>query len=203
MTVAVGDILKTVCSFVWLDGEINQNVYATEVTSGSGPFDDQDVADDLEDWMDDMYANLVSRMSDEIDGSQIQVYKWDTVGLDWDEVATEAWTFNPTDTQSQLPRGVAGLITSQTVDPDVQGKKYIPGLTFNDILDGLMSAGYITAALGYGADWILPFVGSATGATFTPGIWSVVNEAFYENVDSMAVSGIPSYQRRRKNNVGI
>lgn len=203
MTVALNDTLKVVASLVWLDGEINQNVYNCKVTAGAGPHDDQDVVDDMLDWVENMYANYVNRMSDEIDGSQIQVYKWDSVGGDWDEVGTNAWVFDPASSASQEPRGVAGLITMQTTDPDVQGKKYIPGFTALSIVDGLFSSGALTDALAFGADWYLPFVGAASSATFSPGVWSVVAELILLMVDSYSASGIPAYQRRRKNNVGI
>lgn len=203
MTVALNDTLKVVASLIWTDGEINQNVFACKVTSGAGPHADQDVADDMLDWVENMYLNYATRLSDEIDGSQVQVYKWDAVGTDWDEVATNAWTFNPSATGSQEPRGVAGLITMQTTDPDVQGKKYIPGFTATSLVDGLFSSGALIDALAFGADWYTPFVGATSGATFTPGVWSVVNSLIYLMVNSFAASGIPAYQRRRKNNIGI
>jgi hypothetical protein len=142
-------------------------------------------------------------MSDEIDGNEVLVYKYDSVGDDWDEVSSQSWTYDPTTTIDQFPRGVAGLVRLWTTDPDVQGKKYIPGLTEGAADDGLFTASVITKLLAFAADWYLPFVGSASGATFTPGVWSVVGTVFRAAVDHFATSTIPAYQRRRKRNVGI
>lgn len=203
MSVIDTDILRVVASFLWTDGEINQNVYNCLVSGGGGPYTDQNVTDDMEDWLDNMYANFVTSMSDEIDGNEVLVYKYDSVGDDWDEVSSQSFTFNPTASVDQLPRGVALLARLWTTDPDVQGKKYIPGLVETNVTDGLFSGAIITNGLAYAADWYTPFVGSASGATFTPGIWSVAQTAFLSAVNHLAVSTIPAYQRRRKNNVGV
>jgi hypothetical protein len=203
MTISDGDILRIVASFLWTDGNVNQNVFNVEVSGGGGPYPDTDVVDDAEDWLDDMYLNIVNNMSDEIDGNEVIVYKWDTIGQDWDEVGSQSWTYDPAGTDDQLPRGVAALVRLWTTDPDVQGKKYIPGFTENAVADGLFGAGIITNLLAFAADWYLPFVGAGSGATFTPGVWSVVGLLFKAAVDHIATSTIPAYQRRRKRNVGI
>ena len=203
MTVAENDILRIVASMLWTDGNVNQNVYNCKVSGASPPYSDSDIADDAEDWMDDCYANLLAICSDEIDGNEVIVYKWDTVGLDWDEVQSQSWVWNPTGADHQMPRGVAALVRLWTEDPDVQGKKYIPGLTEGAMTDGLIPSTALTALLNFALDWYTPFVGAATGATFTPGIWSVALSLFKIGVDHYATSAIPAYQRRRKRNVGI
>lgn len=203
MTIASGDILRVVASMLWDDGGINQNVFNVKATGGGAPFDDQDVLDDMEDWLDNMYLNITTNCSDNMDGNELLVYKRDVPGNDWDEVGSQAWSWDPSSTQEYLPRGVAGLVRLWTEDPDVQGKKYIPGMTEAWIIDGLIQSGTLTNLLAFAADWYLPFVGSASGATFTPGIWSVVGSIFQAGVDHIAVSAIPAYQRRRKKNVGV
>lgn len=203
MSVADGDILRIVASFLWTDGNVNQNVYNVKMSGAGAPWDDSDIIDDAEDWLDNMYLNLVNSLSDEIDGNEVLVYKYDAGGDDWDEVGSQAWTFDPTVTQDQMPRGVAGLVRLWSTDPDVQGKKYIPGLTEGSATDGLLTSSVITNLLAFAADWYLPFVGATSGGTFTPGIWSVVGTVFRAAVDHVATSTIPAYQRRRKRNVGI
>lgn len=202
MTVIDGDILKVVASLVWLDGELNQNVFAAQIAGGGGPYADLDIVDDAITWLETLYANLVSQNSDEIDGSQVQVYKWDAPGDDFDEVGSNAWTYNPTGSGSHLPRGDAGLCLLGTTDPDVQGKKYIPALTIDSVVDGLYTAGYLVAALGFAEDWDTPFVGSESGADWDPGVWSPTAKDIFLSVGNYAVTAIPAYQRRRKNNVG-
>lgn len=203
MSLGSGDVLRVVASMLWTDGNVNQNVYNCVVTGGTPPYDDQEVIDDMEDWLDDMYANITANVSDELDGNSVIVYVYDAGDDDWDEVGSQTFTWNPSGTADQLPRGVAALVRLYTTDPDVQGKKYLPGFTELAVADGLISAGTLTAMLALAADWYLPFVGTASGATFTPGIWSVVGKLFVAGVDHIAASAIPAYQRRRKRNVGI
>ncbi len=203
MTVSTGDILRVVASLLWTDGNVNQNVYNCVVTGSGGPWDNSDVIDDAEAWLDNMYANLTTIQVDEIDGNEVIVYKWDTVGQDWDEVGSQAWTYNPTNAAEQLPRGSGALVRLWTDDADVQGKKYIGGLTEGGLVDGLFETQTITALLAFAADWYLPFVGGVSGATFTPGVWSVVGKLFQAAIDHVATSTIPAYQRRRKRTVGI
>jgi hypothetical protein len=203
MSVAENDILRVVASLLWTDGNVNQNVFNCKATGGSPPYDDSDVADDMEDWLDNMYANMTGHASDEIDGNEVLVYKWDSVGGDWDEVQSQSWVWDPTRSDDQLPRGVAALVRMWTTDPDVQGKKYFPGTTEDLVEDGLFNAATLVQLLAFAADWYTPFVGAASGATFTPGIWSVVGSVFKAAVDHIAANAIPAYQRRRKRNVGI
>lgn len=203
MSVVSGDILRVVASFLWTDGNVNQNVFNAVVTGGGSPWPDADITDDAEAWLDDMYLNLVGQLSDEIDGNEVIVYKYDALDDDWDEVASQSWTFNPNELTDQLPRGVAALVRLWTSDPDVQGKKYIPALTEGALVDGLFGAGLLTALLAFAADWYAPFTGGTSGATWTPGIWSVAGTVFKAAVDHVAANAIPAYQRRRKRNIGI
>lgn len=203
MTVSTGDILRVVASMLWTDGEINQNVFNAKVTGAGGPWDDEDIADDAGAWLVNMYANMTTFCSDELDGNEVIVYKYDPVGDDWDEVFSQAWIWNPTGVDDQQARGVAGLVRMWTEDPDVQGKKYFPGITEGNMTDGLFAGATVTALLAFGADWLTPFVGGTSGATWTPGVWSVAGTIFKAAVDHIASSTIPAYQRRRKNNVGI
>lgn len=203
MSITDGTILRVVASFLWTDGNVAQNVYNAVITGGGSPWDDEDVVDDASEWMNAIYINLSTAMSDEIDGNSIILYKYDAVHDDWDEVGSNSWAFNPSNDVDQLPRGVAGLIRLWTTDPDVQGKKYIPGLTETASADGLFSAGTLTALLGAAFDWYDPFTAATSGALWTPGIWSVAGVVFKAAVEHYAVSAIPAYQRRRKRNVGI
>lgn len=203
MTISTGTVLRVVAQMLWTDANINQNIFNALVSGGGGPWDEQDIVDDAEAWLANMYANIVGAMSDEIDGNEVIVYEYDPGDTDWDEVGSQAWVLNFTKVDEQLPRGVAALVRLWTTDPDVQGKKYIPALTEGDLVDGLFQGALITNLLAFAADWYNPFTGSVSGATWTPGIWSVKNSAFVQAVDHIATSTIPAYQRRRKRNVGI
>lgn len=203
MTVVTGDILRIVASMLWTDGNVNQNVFNAVVTGGGGPWDDSDIAEDAEAWLDDMYANITGFCSAALDGNEVIVYKYDPGDDDWDEVFSQSWTWNPSASGDYLPRGTAPLVKMWTTDPDVQGKKYIPGIVESYLDAGLYPSTLLTVLLAFAADWYLPFSGVTSGATWTPGIWSVVGTVFKAAVDHFAANAIPSYQRRRKRNVGI
>lgn len=203
MAISTGDIMRIVVSMIWDDGNIMQNVYAAQITGAGGPWTDADVLDDLEDWADAMYANLVSEVSSFVDGNEIFGYVWDPVGQDFDLFGSEPWAWLPTNVGSELPRGVALFLKAPTNDPDVQGRKYLGGLTENEVSVGLWDAGVIAAAVLYGGDWITPFIGALTTATITPGVWSVKNKTFHNFDTEVNIVTIPAYQRRRKRGVGI
>ncbi|GAH44247.1 unnamed protein product, partial [marine sediment metagenome] len=203
MSLAVGEILQIVAVLQWLDGDIFQNVFNAVISGSGGPYDEADVVDDMEEWLDDMFANMVARTSDECDGSECRVYVYDPIDDDWDEVGTNAWVFNPTGSGDQLPRGVAGLINCKTTDPDVNGKKYMGGGGESATIDGVFQAAYLTDMALMAVDWLTPFVGSTSGADFTPGVWSPTRSNFYPMSGQSVIPSIPAYQRRRKQGVGI
>lgn len=203
MSITVGDILKVVAVMQWLDGDIAQNVFSVVVGGTGGPFDELDVVDDLEDWLDDMYANMTSLGADEIDGSELRVYIYDSIDDDYDEVGSGVWAWNPTSADHQLPRGVAALINAKTINPDVNGKKYLPGMVETSSDDGLWNTAMMTALVLFAVDWTTTFVGAASGATFVPGVWSPTRTTFFAFSGTEIIPTIPAYQRRRKRGVGI
>lgn len=202
MSITDGTVLRVVVSMVYTDGSLVQNIFNAVVTGAGAPWDEADIVDDCEDWADDMYLNLGARVTDTLDGVQVQVYEYDSIDDDWDEVGTNAWLYNPTGASAAMPRGNAGLINGKTTDPDVSGKKYIGGLTVNDIAAGLLTATMVTAITNFAIDWYTPFVGAAGGGTYTPGVWSVAGTVFKALSGTMIVSNVVAYQRRRKRGVG-
>lgn len=203
MSVSVGDILRIVATVAWTDGNIMQNVFNALIVGSGGPFDDDDIVTDSVSWVVNMWDNMRTDLSDQLNSSQVQVYKYDAVGDDWDEVGTGAWIQTFTEIDDQLPRGAAALVLARTENPDSLGKKYIGGYCENALTNGLYTAGIITEMLAFAADWILEFTGAASGADFDPGVWSVVNKVLYDFVDNIQASTIPAYQRRRKRGVGV
>ena len=203
MSVTSGDILRIVASMLWTDGNVNQNIFNAVVTGGGSPWADSDIVDDAEAWLDNMYANLTGAYQDDIDGNEVIVYKYDSIDDDWDEVSSQAWTWNPASPVEYQARGVSPLVRLWTTDPDVQGKKYLPAAVESIITDGLYDAAMLTSMLGFAADWYAPFTGGTSGADWVPGIWSVKDTVFKAAVNHVSASAIPAYQRRRKRTVGI
>jgi hypothetical protein len=203
MSIVVGDILRVVAVLSWLDGDIAQNVFNAVISGSGGPFDDADIVADALDWLDTMYANIVTQMSDEIDGSEIRLYIYDPIDDDWDEVGSDAWSLNPSGVSDQLPRGVAQLVNCKTLDPDVNGKKYLPAPTEGIVTDGLFIAGAIADATDFAVDWVTGFTGATSGASWVPGVWSPTNTNFHPMSGTVILPTIPAYQRRRKRGIGI
>lgn len=202
MSIQVGDILRVVAIAAWLDGNLNMNVFNGVIGGTGGPYDDGDIVADALAWVNVIFANLTTSMSDELDGSEVAVYVYDSIDDDWDEVGTATWTFNPSSAGSQLPRGVASLINARTTDPDVQGKKYLGGLTEGSVDDGLWNSAHITVMGALADDWVDLFTGATSGASWVPGVWSPTRTNFFAFSGSHIIPTTPAYQRRRKRGVG-
>jgi hypothetical protein len=202
MSIAVGDVLRVVAIMAWLDGNLNMNVFNAVIGGTGGPFDEADIVDDAVAWMNAIYGNMTGSTSDELDGSEIAVYVYDSVDDDFDEVGTDPWTYNPTSASEQLPRGVAGLINANTIDPDVQGKKYLGGLVEPSVTDGLWIAAQLANLALWADDWVTAFTGGTSGASWIPGVWSPTRTNFYPFSGAYTIPAIPAYQRRRKRGVG-
>ncbi len=203
MSIQVGDILRVVAVLSWLDGDVAMNVFNAVIGGSGGPYDDADVLDDAVSWVGAMYAEVVAEISDNMDGSEVRVYIYDSVDDDWDEVGINSWTFNPTGTAENLPRGCAALINARSLDPDVNGKKYLPGFVEGFAIDGLWSAGTVVKLAAFGAEWATAFTGSVSGASWVPAIWSPTDTVARAMNGTILVPSIVAYQRRRKDGVGI
>lgn len=203
MSITIGDILRVVAVIQWVDGDIMQNVFNAVITGTGGPYTDGDIVDDAVAWMDEIYANFTATATNEMNGSEVRLYKYDAIDDDWDEVGSDSWTWNPGGAGEYLPRGVAGLINCKTTDPDVNGKKYFGGLTEAHTADGLFIATWNVLAALMAADWLTAFVGGTSTANWQPGVWSVVNTNFFAATGTAIIPTIPAYQRRRKDGIGI
>lgn len=203
MSITTGTVLKAVVSMLWTDGEIAQNVYNFVITGGSGPWDEEDVVSDIIDYLDDLYATITLYVSDNLDGNSVYVYEYDSVDDDWDEIGSDSFSWDPTQVSENLPRPCAGLVRVWTTDPDVQGKKYIPGFTEASVVDGVLAGAVLPAMVDFGDTWWAPVVGALTTGTITPGVWSVAGTVFKAAIEHYAVNAIVAYQRRRKRNIGI
>lgn len=203
MSVAENTMLKVVPTMTWTDGEVNQNVFTSMISGATPPYPDADVLEDALDWAGTMYPDITGGMHPTLTGSHVTVYKYDLIGEDWDEVGQINWNNVPSGVGDPLPRGVAGLINAKSVDPDVSGKKYLPGTMEARLTNGLWISTYVINLGGFANDWTSPFSGFTTGADWVPGIWSPTNLTHYACTGTYIVPTIPAYQRRRKNNVGI
>lgn len=202
-TISNGDLLKIVVTMAFGDSHVVQNVFAAIISGGGGPWDVIDVLDDLDVYLTAVYDNITSIIDDGLDGTDIDAFVYDPIDDDFDDIGNEPWGWTPTSNGAEMPRGVAALVVAPTTDPDVQGKKYIGGLTEELFTGGVLTGAALTAIINWATDWIDPFTGSVSGATYTPGVWSTILKDVIPFRDSFSTNAIAAYQRRRKRGVGI
>lgn len=203
MAVADGAILRIVASMLFPDSVIAQNVFYAVFTDTGSSTDEQDVVDDLRDWVDDIMTEIENSISNMITPGTVKVYNYDAGDDDWDEVGESNMLWEPVSVVDMLPHGVAALIHAKSSDPDVQAAKFFGGLDEDKQADGTWSAPVLAVLALAAAEWVAPFVGATTGADFFPGVWSVVNSNFFYFNQTVVINSIPAYQRRRKPGVGI
>ena len=203
MSVLEGDILRIVAELAFADASLMQNVFNAVLTTEGGSTDDTDTVDDMVEWMEGMYANMSGNLHQDITTSEVVVYVYDPVDDDWDEVGRSPWTLTTNSGTHLLPRAAAALIAAESLDPDVTGRKYLGGLTEGGYENSAWVAAVLTNLGLFAADWVAQFVGTTTGGTFTPAVWSVPLGAVQAFNGVTFINSVAAYQRRRKPGVGI
>lgn len=203
MSITTGDIVRIVASCLFTDGNVAQMVFNAVITGAGGPWDDLDIVADSVTWMNAVMAHLTTKVTETLDGNEIIVYVYDPIDDDWDEVGSDSFPWNPSSVGDALPRAVSGLVNCKTTDPDVNGKKYVPGLTESASTDGSWIAGTITALADFADEWLTPLVGFTSGADWTPGVWSPTRTSFLMATGAHVIPIEPAYQRRRKRGIGV
>ena len=203
MAIATDAVLKAVVSMALPNSVVAQNVFWCTFDNDGTSADEEDVTDDLETWLEGVYANLLAQLSTGWSLTQLDAYVRDAVEDDFDEIGTSFLTGVGTDASQLLPHGAAALTRIQTVNPDVQGKKFWAGMTEGQNGTGNLTAAVITALGLANADWATAFTGAQTGSGFTPGVWSIAKTAFFAFANEQIINTFWGYQRRRKPGVGI
>lgn len=202
MSLIEGTVLRIALSYLLPEDVIAQSIINLVLTGGGGPFDEDDVLDDVKDYIDDILTEWALLAADSVETTLIQVYEYDTVDDDWDEVGIRVPTIDGSLAQDMLPHGVAAFTQGRTLDPDVSGSKYWPGFTEVSQADGRWTGGVVLGIGDIAVAWVDAQVGAASGATLTPGVWSVVETNFHPFNGIVVVNALPAYQRRRKPGVG-
>lgn len=203
MAISQGDILRIVASLVFPDDVIMQNVFHMAVSTLVGTGDEADITDDAVGYVDKIYANHDAQMDHEITGDEVKVYEYDAVDADWDEIGTGALTVTTASTADYLPHGVALLQTFYTLEPDVQGRKFWGGFGEGNQADGSWTGTVLTQIVLTAADVVTTYIGTETGSTYQPIVWSPTRGTGYAYSGVVTTNTICSYQRRRKPGVGI
>lgn len=99
------------------------------------------------------------------------------------------------------PIGACYLLGADTIKPKQRGRKYVPGLENQGIVDGLLTAARLVTAALLAIEYLDTIQGILAG-DLTPGILSRTLASFEPFVASGSITDVPAYQRRRKPNVG-
>lgn len=203
MAISEGTVLRIVGSLLFPDSVIAQNVWNAVLTTAGPSSDEDDVVSDMADWIEAIYTPFIANIQEDIITTDLKVYEYDPVDEDFDEVGATTWSVTFTNTLDMLPHGVACIMHMRTTDPDVQGTKFIGGIgeTTVDVSD--LTGGLLTNMGLALVEWYTQFEGAATGATFTPAVWSPTNLLAFGSLSDGYVNAQVGYQRRRKPGVGI
>lgn len=196
MAIETNDIIKITARLL-VDG-IHEliNVFTARVLDDNGNSQD-DILDDVAEYLDDAYGEIDAVMANNITFSTINVYnvsKSQPEGvLGWPTLTAGG------EAGEYLPLGVACGVVGRTNVSRVLGRKFLPGVTETDTTDGIIGTGFRIPAALFAADWIAIFTGT-NGTQLDPG---VVNEELlsFVRLDSAVVIAEPWYQRRRSRRV--
>lgn len=192
-----GDVLRIGCSWVYnLTDEVT-NVYHVLVTSG-GAKDFADVIDDIQQYADLMYSDILARLKNNLRVDRISVANVTQNlvfgSINWDVTSAGG------EAADALPSGVCLLAWGRTLKPRVQIRKYFGVFSEADMLAGVWSGGAISDAF----DAMTKHITSQAmtdGLTVTGVAWNRTLET-YTLATGVATADEPTYQRRRRRGRG-
>jgi len=195
------DIVRLVLTWLLNSETVVQQVWHYIKDAGS----DQDPADVLDDMLTEhdqhWIAHVQDHVTDDLEGVEGELFLWDSVAGEFNQVATAAHTMDGAAVGDRYAPGVAGLVHFYASKPRYNGAKYVAGITEGGIGNGIVT-GTVTTAL---ALWLLDVAVSwvLTGSTYTPGVFNQAAARWNDFTGSGLVSANPAYQRRRRTGVGI
>jgi len=175
-----------------------QNVYYMEVET-TGGVGDEDVLDDLGEFLEDGYTEMLAIMPNNVSFTE---YKVTNVDADV-EIGISGW---PTFTVGggsgdMLPEGLAGLVRYRTGDVGHEGRKFIGPLGEVNQTDGQLAAATVTALGDFGDETAYLYT-ATSGNQYQNKILDRTTAETRPTTEVVA-SSTPAYQRRRKPGRGI
>lgn len=198
---STGDIIKIVVAFIMPDSVVAQLVTHFIVGLGSD-IDEQDTLDAADIGLGNAFDALKTRVADTVLGDTIKLSVWDPVLKQFDEKASKSTSlFDGTNIDEMLPHGAAAVFRMFTSVGRRQGRKFIPGFTESQQVEGTWNAAPITDMAICAARWDNKLVVDSTDVEV--GVFNSVTESFEKFSGTVAANTIVGYQRRRKAGVGI
>lgn len=203
MSISDGTIIRVVSNLLFPDNVIAQAVFHLVATDLAGGNDEDEVVQDMEEYIGDLYDGINNQISHELTPGELKVYEWDPIDEDFDEVGTGVTDATPSHASTFLPHGVALVQIFYTLDPDVQGRKFWPGITEGSYEDGVISGSTLTIFAAMAVDLVTTFTSTVLSNVYQPSVWSPTQGLAYAYNGTVATNATPGYQRRRKPGVGI
>jgi len=162
-----------------------------------------DVVAILDDWLENDWADKwTDRASNEASIIGYDVQEVSAAGTVIQNLGADTVAYSGDIVSDNASAAVSGLMVGYTNVPKRRGRKFVPGLAQTQIQNGVFNAATLAdlalLALIYIAD--IPDPGG-TGL-LRAGVLSIIGMGFTYFNDSVTVSDVPAYQRRRKPDVG-
>jgi hypothetical protein len=195
---SLNDILRVVPTLGMGVGVTIQNVYHLRVTE-TGGVDDADVLDDMGEYLEDIYSELLTRIVNDVTFEEYSVQNL-TVDVDLGISGFPTLTAGQS-SEDPLPSGVAGLSLGRTETPGHYGRKFWPPGPESLTLDNYFTSNHVSAMNDAALATWSPFQ-STTGHDYMPGILDRTTGGIRDVVEVISTN-IPAYQRRRRAGTGI
>lgn len=200
MTVSEGDIIKLVLDYTYPGAGTALSIF--NYVYGGIDRDDAEFMDDILDDFGTPFAALWALVGgDNATLDNVAGFVVDTAGnvlLDLGErVIDEQGTVGGT----AMPAAVSGYLQAYTAVPRVLGKKYLPAIGENAVVNGEFDAPALATLISVLGFYYSPQVLTGGGTIF-PGVLSSKVGDFQQFLESGLVQSLPAYQRRRKQGVG-
>jgi hypothetical protein len=154
MTLGVGDIIRTSCNFLLPSGDQYQNVYH-HIFDGIGGVSDAAVVEDINDWAEAMYGEIVTTVSSGVVEQLSFVDQIEFVGEKW-EIVANIGTFTPTIAFSSgaiiLPNQSSPFIVFKTARPKSVGRKFLFPIVSDNQDQGIIGSGTVTLITAFAAE---------------------------------------------------
>lgn len=206
MPVTVNDVVRIVGEWDVPESTVAQLVYHY-IGVSAGPASDAEILAAVETELNLSFAFIAARVSNQVLGSTLSIFKWDFALNRWDGLGQVPLIgADGTSADHMLPHGDAGLVKIFTGALRRQARKYVPGLIEGTQQDGLIAAAVLTDLGLFAADLDDRIQAGALFldfCTFNTDPLSPLFETASIANGTVQAEAIVAYQRRRRPGTGI
>jgi hypothetical protein len=200
---ATGTIFKAAVTIDMPRVQLAQNVFYFHVSNpASEMISAAEVVTAIADWCDDFYTWLQPLVATDVtvdfvdvDNIAWVVDKWETIG----NLGTGVISNTGESISDMLPHACAPVITAKTMAPKSRGRKFIAGVTENNVDDSIPTGDLLTDLLGAAVVWLTD-ISLGTSFDLEPCITCI--DGVMRLLVSTVISTVVGSMRRRKPGVG-